>query len=338
MKYHVRHRTTYTYPESVSESHHLARLHPRSDARQQCLSHTLTILPAPAVREERTDAFGNQFTFFAQQASYEVLMVEAVSEVETYPVPPPALDQSPPWEKVAEMMAEDDRAAHLEAQAFRFPTSQVPVSQALADFARVSFTPGRPLLQACMALTGRIFKEFKFDPSATTIATPVETVLKEKRGVCQDFAHLEIACLRSLGLAVRYVSGYLETRPPPGKPRQIGADASHAWVSVYDPVNGWIDFDPTNNCIPGLLHLRTAWGRDFADVSPMRGVTYGGGDHQPKVMVDVIPESEMPARSPQGRPVFPSSPTAAPKSAAPVQSRAMESPSVLPEDPQASRS
>ncbi|MES2708923.1 MAG: transglutaminase family protein [Verrucomicrobiota bacterium] len=305
MKYHVRHRTTYKYPEAVSESHHLARLHPRSDSRQQCLSHTLTILPEPAVREERTDAFGNQFTFFALQAAYEVLMVEAISLVETYPVPPPDMEKSPPWEMVAEKLAEDHRAAHLEAQAFRFPTQQIPVSTDLADYARLSFTPGRRLLEAAMALTTRIFREFKFDPSATTIATPVETVLREKRGVCQDFAHLEIACLRSLGLAVRYVSGYLETLPPPGKPRQVGADASHAWISVYDPVCGWVDFDPTNNCIPGPLHLRTAWGRDFSDVSPLRGVTYGGGGQQPKVMVDVIPQppDEVPPGAPANAPV-----------------------------------
>lgn len=290
MKYHVRHRTTYAYPGAVSESHHLARLHPRSDNRQRCLSHTVTILPEPAVREERTDAFGNLFTFFALQASYEVLVVEAESVVETYPVPLPVLSQSPSWEAVAEMLAEDSRALYLDAQAFRFPTRQVPVSENLADYARLSFTPGRPLLEAAMALTSRIFNEFKFDPSATTTATPVETVLKEKRGVCQDFAHLEIACLRSLGLAARYVSGYLETRPPPGRPRQIGADASHAWISVYDPFAGWIDFDPTNNCIPGPLHLLVAWGRDFSDVSPLRGVTYGGGPHEPKVMVDVIPQ------------------------------------------------
>ncbi|MDB6133727.1 MAG: transglutaminase domain protein [Verrucomicrobiales bacterium] len=288
MKYYVRHRTTYTYPDSVSESHHLARLRPRCDDRQKCLSHSLTILPEPAVKVERTDAFGNQFTFFAIQQAYEVLAVEAVSMVETFPVPPPAMEKSPRWETVVEQLVEDHHAVHLDAQAFRFPTAQTPESPGFADFARLSFTPGRPLLEAAMSLTRRIFREFKFDPTATTVSTPVETVLKTRRGVCQDFAHLEIACLRSLGLSARYVSGYLETLPPPGKPRQIGADASHAWISVYDPVCGWVDFDPTNSCIPGPLHLRTAWGRDFSDVSPLRGVTYGSGG-QPKVMVDVIP-------------------------------------------------
>lgn len=290
MKYLVRHRTVYHYPEQVAESHHLARLRPLEVGGQQCLSHELTIDPVPEVRVERVDAFGNGFVFFAQQSAYEKLTVEAVSVVETASGVVTDLEASPPWEEVVEVLAEDLRAAHLEAQPFRFPTAQVPVSDALADYARPSFTPGCPLLAAARDLTGRIFRDFKFDPTATTVSTPVETVLKQKRGVCQDFAHLAIGCLRSLGLAVRYVSGYLETAPPPGKPRLVGADASHAWISVYCPGVGWVDFDPTNNCIPGHRHVRLAQGRDYSDVSPLRGVTFGGGGKQPKVMVDVIPQ------------------------------------------------
>lgn len=292
MLYQLRHLTTYEYPEKVSESHHLARLRPMDDGGQRCLSHAMTIQPEPDVREERKDVFGNWFTFFAQQGSYDVLTVEAVSVVETSPGVVLDLEASPPWEEVADLLAEDDSAAHLEAQPFRFRSPQVPTGEAMADYARLSFTPGGPLLAAARDLTARIFRDFKFDPAATTISTPVETVLRQKRGVCQDFAHLEIACLRSLGLAVRYVSGYLETAPPPGKPRLVGADASHAWISLYCPVAGWVDFDPTNNCIPGVRHLRLAWGRDFSDVSPLRGVTYGGAGEQPQVMVDVIPQGE----------------------------------------------
>ncbi|MDB6070105.1 MAG: transglutaminase domain protein [Verrucomicrobiales bacterium] len=292
MQYLVRHRTVYHYPDKVAESHHLARLRPLDDGGQRCLRHVLTIDPAPGVREERQDAFGNPFVFFAQQAAYDVLCVEAVSLVETSSGRVTDLEASPPWEEVVDLLAEDAAAVHLEAQPFRWPTAQVPVGDAMADYARLSFTPGCPLLSAARDLTGRIFRDFRFDPLATTVSTPVETVLKQKRGVCQDFAHLAIACMRSLGLAVRYVSGYLETAPPPGKPRLVGADASHAWISVYCPRSGWVDFDPTNNCIPGHRHLRLARGRDYADVSPLRGVTFGGGGQQPKVMVDVIPQEE----------------------------------------------
>ena len=298
MQYLVRHRTVYDYKRPVVESHHLARLRPLTDAGQRCLSHQLTIDPEPGVREDRVDAFGNAFTFFAQQAAYEKLCVEAVSVVETLPGRVVQLEASPSWEEVADLLAEDASVVHLEAQPFRFPTVQVPVSDALADYARLGFTPGCPLLAAARDLTGRIFRDFKFDPSATTISTPVETVLRKRRGVCQDFAHLAIGCLRSLGLAVRYVSGYLETAPPPGKPRLVGADASHAWISVYCPRSGWVDFDPTNNCIPGPRHLRLARGRDYSDVSPLRGVTMGGGGQQPKVMVDVIPQPDATAGDP----------------------------------------
>ena len=290
MKYLVRHRTVYDYAEKVATSHHLARLRPLEVAGQRCISHELKIDPVPGVVVERVDAFGNAFVFFAQQAAYMKLAVEAVSEVETSPGVATDLEGSPPWETVVEMLVEDLRAVHLEAQPFRFPTAQVPVSDALADYAKLSFTPGCPVLAAARDLTARIFRDFKFDPAATTVSTPVEQVLKQKRGVCQDFAHLAIGCLRSLGLAVRYVSGYLETAPPPGKPRLVGADASHAWISVYCPGMGWVDFDPTNNCIPGHRHLRLAQGRDYSDVSPLRGVTFGGGGEQPKVMVDVIPQ------------------------------------------------
>ncbi len=294
MQYLVRHRTVYHYPERVAESHHMARLRPLEHGGQRCLQHELVIDPVPAVREERVDAFGNLCVFFAQQAAYEVLTVEAVSVVDTAAGVVTNLEASPPWEEVVDLLAEDAAAVHLEAQPFRWPTKQVPVSDALADYARLSFTPGCPLLAAARDLTARIFRDFRFDPLATTVSTPVETVLRQKRGVCQDFAHLAIACLRSLGLAVRYVSGYLETAPPPGKPRLVGADASHAWISVYCPRSGWVDFDPTNNCIPGHRHVRLARGRDFADVSPLRGVTFGGGGQQPKVMVDVIPQTVPP--------------------------------------------
>ena len=288
MRYIVRHRTVYDYSEAVAESHHLARLHPRTFPGQTCLEYRLIVTPPPAVWQEREDAFGNAFTFFAMQAPHDSLTVESESLIENSPPAEVDTSTSPPWESVAEALREDEEAVHLDAQPFRYPSPNVPVSEALADYARGSFTTGRPLLEAARDLTKRIFKECKFDPAATTVATPVETVLKERRGVCQDFAHLGIACLRSLGLSARYVSGYLETLPPPGKPRLVGSDASHAWLAVYCPVHGWVQFDPTNNCIPSTRHIITAWGRDYSDVSPLRGVIFGGGEHELDVNVDVL--------------------------------------------------
>ena len=172
---------------------------------------------------------------------------------------------------------------------YRFASPYVGLDAAFEVFAADCFPPERPLLEAVQALMQKIHGEFTFDASATLVATPLLTVLEQRRGVCQDFAHLMLACLRSRGLAARYVSGYLLTQPPPGQARLVGADASHAWVSVYCPSNGWVDFDPTNNLLPALEHITLAWGRDFADVSPLRGVILGGGHHDPDVQVTVTP-------------------------------------------------
>jgi len=215
--------------------------------------------------------------------------VTAISEVamETPPVSPAG--STPPWEEARDAVRRHGDEADLAAAPYSFDSPCIRRDDRLASYAAMSFTPGRPLLEASLELTSRIFHEFKYDPTATSVSTPTMEVFEKRRGVCQDFAHLEIGCLRSLGLAARYVSGYLLTDPRPGQPRLVGADASHAWLSVFGPGLGWIDLDPTNNVIPAMRHVTLAWGRDYGDVCPIKGVFLGGGSHWMTVAVDVVP-------------------------------------------------
>ena len=294
MKYHLIHRTEYTYEGSVTVSHHLARMAPRSLPGQICPWHELEIQPEPVGRGVHVDAFGNTASYFEIEGKHEFMQVTARSLVEVFAMPRPDPHVTPPWEEVRDACHFEKLTAGSEAGAFRFRSPMVPLGKEFANYAAPDFTPGRPILECLIALTERIYKGFKFDPKATDIATPVGEVLKKRAGVCQDFAHLMIACLRSQGLPARYVSGYLETRPPPGKKRLAGADASHAWVSVFcGELAGWIDADPTNNVLPGERHITVAWGRDYSDVSPLRGVTLGAGGQKLKVAVDVIPTDEL---------------------------------------------
>jgi transglutaminase-like putative cysteine protease len=289
VKYNVRHLTEYSYAEPVSLSHHLVHLSPRADNGQVCTRREVSISPPPAFRRDRLDPFGNRATYFSIEEPHRQLTVDAVFEV-TVPAPsrPPLLFPASA-EQIRERINRERRADVVEAYSYTFDSPHVRASAALAAFAAPSFSPGRPFLDAVMDLTRRIHDQFIYDPRATTIATPLSQVLETKRGVCQDFAHLQIGCLRSLGLPGRYVSGYLLTRPPPGRPRLVGADASHAWVAVHLPDFGWIDFDPTNGLMPGDQHVTVACGRDFADVTPVRGVILGGGAHELLVNVDVTP-------------------------------------------------
>ncbi len=289
MIYQVRHRTTYRYEDPVSVSHHVVRLSPRNLARQTCWESFVAIQPAPAVTSAHFDYFGNTLTFFTLHEAHEVLMVEANSKLEVDPFARPDLAASPPWESAREALAAATTEEVLDAWQFLFDTRRLKASAQLADYARESFPAGRPLLEAVFDLTRRIHQDFRFDKKATEVATPVETFFEKRRGVCQDFAHLQIACLRSIGLPARYVSGYLRTMPPPGRPRLVGADASHAWCAAWCPGIGWVDFDPTNNCVPTDGHITVAWGRDYADVSPIYGVLLGGAHHTLDVAVDVIP-------------------------------------------------
>lgn len=288
MRYRVEHTTLYTYQGSASLCHNQGHLLPRETPHQTCLQSELQVNPQPTDLVERCDAFGNRRVYFSVEQPHQQQKVTMLAEVE--------IDREPllfttgselGWEKIREQLAGARSTALLEAGPFRFSSAHVPYWEALRDYALTSFPPGRLLLDAARDLTGRIYADFKYDPGFTSIATPLEEVLEHRRGVCQDFAHLALGCLRSLGLAARYVSGYLETIPPPGQERLVGADASHAWISVYQPDGGWVDFDPTNDLQVGENHITVAWGRDFADVVPLRGVAYGGGEHKLKVAVDV---------------------------------------------------
>lgn len=289
MNYRITHRTTYEYAEPVAVSHHAARVEPRVTAVQSRTDWRIAISPEPAVQVQRPDFFGNRVCFFAIQELHAKMEVTATSvvSVEERDVPAPALSE--PWEQVAQRYRDPVAAAAIAPFQFVFGSPLVQPRPEFADYARESFPAGRPLLAAVADLNRRIHADFAYDPVATTIATPLAEVWEKRRGVCQDFAHFAIACLRSLGLPASYVSGYLRTLPPAGKPRLVGADATHAWFSVHCPNFGWVDFDPTNNCQPSGEHITVAFGRDFSDVSPVMGILTGGGSHTVKVSVDVEP-------------------------------------------------
>jgi transglutaminase-like putative cysteine protease len=289
MIYKIVHRTTYKYKYPVSVGNHVACLKPRALPHHQLAQSELRIQPRPVTRTERVDFFGNRLCFFTIQEPHRELVVEARSKVimegKATPWPPLTI----PWEEAARLVPNDHSPTGLEAYQFGFESPRVRVRPEFASYALQSFTPGRPMPEALLDLTARIHKDFRFDSKATSVRTPTEEVFKKRRGVCQDFAHLQIACLRSLNLAARYVSGYLRTYPPAGQPRLVGADASHAWVSAYCPGFGWLDVDPTNNLVPSNGHVTLAWGRDYGDVSPLRGLILGGGAHKLNVAVDMEP-------------------------------------------------
>lgn len=288
MIYEVSHRTVYRYSQPVSISHHLLHLTPRDGPWQACGDTAVEITPAPTVRTRGTDYFGNPTTFVTVQQSHTELVLHALSSIEVAdrPIPEPAA--TPGWETVRETVLRDRSPEALQALEFTFASPYVPLASDLRAYARRSFAAGRPMLEAARELTGRIFRDFKYDPGATTLATGVLRAFAMRRGVCQDFAHIQIACLRALGLPARYVSGYLLTRAPEGKERLVGADASHAWLSVWIPGHDWIDLDPTNDLIPGREHITIGWGRDYGDVSPISGMMFGGGEHEVSVAVDVL--------------------------------------------------
>jgi len=287
--YDVRHLTTYRYGVPVSMSHHLLHLEPRDTHHQRVEWFAIRIEPEPGFDDRGADAFGNPTRTITLDQTHEELVIEAVSRVQLAHRDLPEPLATPPWEEVAaiRLAAMDDPA--LDACRFAFASPFVEPDDALEAYAKASFTPGRPILAAAMELNQRIFADFTFDATATTIATPVAEVFRQRRGVCQDFSHLMLACLRAVGLPCRYQSGYLLTRPPEGRERLVGADASHAWVSVYIPTIGWVELDPTNDCLPMHEHVTLAWGRDYSDVSPVAGIVYGGGAHDLSVAVDVTP-------------------------------------------------
>jgi transglutaminase-like putative cysteine protease len=287
MTWDIVHRTLYEYSEPVTVSQHAARVEPRSLANQVLEEFSLRIDPPPALRKSRVDYFGNRVCFFSIQELHSQLEIVAKARVTVTAATPPVLALSPGWEKVTETFSDRVSPEVVEPYEFVFDSPLVRASPLLAEYARKSFAADVPLLVAVLDLNRRIHADFKYDKIATTVATPVEEVMEKRRGVCQDFAHLAIACLRSLGLPARYVSGYLRTVPAPGRPLLTGADASHAWFSVFCPGLGWVDFDPTNDLLPGPDHITLACGRDFGDVSPVSGILTGGGKHEVSVGVTV---------------------------------------------------
>lgn len=317
MKYRITHTTVYNYSQAVGLCQNEARLLPRDFWRQRCESSHFEIVPTPTDFYEFIDFFGNRVTYFAIQQSHKQLVVTAISEITIFPRHDIISDLSKPlaWEQVRNMLQDgtdqvqlpfqsqnqsqnqgsQDQIQHqdfnleiLDARYYVLDSPMVTSSQALADYAQASFQPNRLLIDVVRDLMQRIYIDFTYDPSFTTIATPLSDVLSHRRGVCQDFAHLAIGCLRSFGLAARYISGYVETQPEPGQQRLVGADASHAWFAVYLPGTGWLDFDPTNNKLPYDQHITLAWGRDYADVTPLKGIAFGGGQHTLSVSVDVL--------------------------------------------------
>lgn len=328
MKYRITHSTLYQYSQLVGLCQNEARLQPRDFWRQQCQVSRFDISPEPNDFHERVDFFGNRVAYFAIQQSHKRLMVTSVSEVSVFPRQPrDDFVNGLTWEQVREQLQSstlqhitwatpsnemakstlplvplgsalltgqsqtqqqglDDEL--LDAKQYVLDSPMVAASSELANYAQSSFQPNRPLVQVVTDLMQRIYVDFTYDPSFTTIATPLSDVLHFRRGVCQDFAHLAIGCLRSFGIAARYVSGYVETQPEPGKQRLVGADASHAWFAVYVPGNGWLEFDPTNNKLPFDQHITLAWGRDYTDVTPLKGIAFGGGQHSLSVSVDVL--------------------------------------------------
>lgn len=290
--YQIFHDTCYHYDSPVSLAQQLAHLWPRECTWQRCTEQQLLISPEPTTRRDELDVFGNPLTRLAFERPHDELQVNARLTVEVLARPQTDFYLSPAWEQTRNALTYSSQplsAEMLEACRYRFQSPYVHLKRSFVEFSESCFPPGRPLLLGVQALMQKIFSEFTFDAEATQVATPLVEVLERRRGVCQDFAHLMLACVRSRGLAARYISGYLLTQPPPGQPRLIGADASHAWVSVFCPVLGWVDFDPTNNVQPALEHITLAWGRDFSDVSPLRGVILGGGSHDPEVRVTVMP-------------------------------------------------
>ncbi len=286
----VLHDTEYFYQYNVTLSQQLLHMTPRNFEYQDTVSHQIEVEPKPTDWSERSNYFGNQSKIFSIATPHKILRVRASSSLMLRPRL--TLDQiagSMPWEAKRDGLHQSSNAQARAISQFLYESPHVICSAELAAYAAASFTPSRPLLEAALDLTQRIFNDFEFDGNATTIATPLSEVLKGRRGVCQDFAHLMIGCLRTLGIACRYVSGYILTTPPAGQPRLVGADASHAWVSVYCTGYGWVDFDPTNSCLVQDEHITVGWGRDFSDVTPMRGVILGGGGQKLKVSVTVTP-------------------------------------------------
>jgi len=289
MKYRITHKTTYESHEPVSIGHNQAWLELRPVDWQQVDSFMVSIDPEPSIRTRRIDSFHNPVHLFSFNEGYQQLTVTATSVVTVTERPPAAIETSPAWEHVARAVKSHATLEDREAAEFAFASPRIQWTGDKRQYAAESFVPGRNVRDAVQDLTRRIHGDFTYDDRATTVNTPVNEVFRLRRGVCQDFAHLQIAMLRSLNIPARYVSGYLRTIPAEGKPRLVGADASHAWLAVYCGNGQWLAVDPTNNSVCSTDHITLAWGRDYGDVPPLTGVFIGGGQHRLIVNVDVLP-------------------------------------------------
>lgn len=292
IRYRIVHQTEYRYSEPVLICQNQLRMFPRSHARQTgsvtCHQLDTKILPEPDFVQHHTDYFGNRVYSFSVESPHDFLSVSVTSEVTVAETEIPIVPANLPWESVIAAVQEKTDDRWLEVQEFGFDSPRIHRDRLYSEYAAESFTPGRDLVAAGLDLTHRIHRDFAYDTNATDVNTPTERAFRLRAGVCQDFAQIQIACLRSIGLAAKYVSGYLRTTPPPGKPRLVGADESHAWVRVYAGANlGWIDFDPTNGCIANTNHVPTCLGRDYNDVSPMRGIITGSGQAELRVGVSM---------------------------------------------------
>jgi transglutaminase-like putative cysteine protease len=289
IRYHIRHETAYSYASDVVHSHQLLHLVPRPTAYQQCLEHSIEVTPAFYRRRNEIDTFGNLVTRVEFDHPHRRLEVATGMEVEVHPRPAVDTEDSLAWERTAaELNYRSCGPAResLEACRFRHESPYVRIKRQFNDYAAECFIPDRPILACAAALMSKVHNDFRYAPGETTVSTPLTEVLKTRRGVCQDFAHLMIACLRARGLAARYVSGYIR-QAPAGPDALVGWGASHAWVAVYTPPFGWFELDPTNDTLVGTDHVSVAWGRDFGDVSPLRGIILGGGAHRLSVGVHV---------------------------------------------------
>ena len=293
MKFCVTHKTHYLYQQPVSLCYNRSHVIPRETLYQHPGNSRISILPVPSSGNRRIDYFGNRSYHFAIDTPHTELSINVVTNISIDPQRNQSvggLEYGVTCSQVRAALTDNISPIieNLYAREFMLNSPMINASALLADFARPFFTDNRPFLSAVSDLNSAIFNGFKYESGATQVATPIEEVMRHRKGVCQDFAHIAIGCLRSLGFASRYVSGYLETLPPPGQKRLVGADATHAWFAVYSPGEGWFEFDPTNNSTPAEQHIVTAWGRDYSDVSPLRGVVFGGsGKQQLKVSVDV---------------------------------------------------
>lgn len=288
--YTISHRTTYRYTLPVIQSNHILHLSPRPTTHQLVARHKIDVSPTPRVRRERIDYFGNPTTHLLLDQDHDELSVTATSSVSVNDQPAPDFSTSSPWDAISARNFPEGHYPTREIFDFACLSRHTQPTPEVRTFAKQLFEPGLPVLVGAQRMMTRIFETFQFDNATTIVSTPVNQVLEQKSGVCQDFAHLQIAAMRALGLPVRYVSGYIRTAPPEGEKKLEGTDASHAWVSVWAPGLGWVDFDPTNNLINSEDHITIAYGRDFDDVSPISGVLLGGGPHTVHVAVDVRPE------------------------------------------------